>query len=788
MPEPSRRTVLATGSVAGGTLLAGGLPAQATAAPREAAGTGTTEVSTPGDPWRTVLDDADLVWRELPKTWYEGPYLGNGFLGSGIYAEPGTRPDGTATALRFNVQHSEVQDHRPEFGSLFGLARLPIGHFTLEPVGRITGVDWRLRLRDAELTGTLTTDRGTLTLRAQVHDTRSVLVVEVTPSAGERGFGWVFHPAEAISPRAAFKPLPKGYTGNPPAETEEHDGVTAAVQPLLAGGQHVTAWRERTRGDTRTLYVHVAHSHPRTTARDRAVRAVRGAAGLSYDRLARSHRAWWHAYYRKSFLSLPDARMQRFYWIQLYKTAAAARRDAPVMATCGPWLEPTPWPNTWWNLNVQLEYWLIHGSNHLELDAVTRALSEFRGNLTKEMAAPYRADSLGIPRTTDPSLVNGASVTDGGYGVGIPGQDPPTPEVGNLLWALHNVWLSYRHTMDESILRDVLFPLLRKAVTYYLHFLEPGTDGKLHLPATYSPEYGGNSRDCTYDLMLLTWGCRTLIDVADILGVDDESAARWREVVGRLTPYPTDANGYMIGADIPFAKSHRHYSHLLAVYPLYEVTGRTADERALIERSLAHWVGFEGALQGYTFTGAASMSALLGKGEDALKYLGELMARFIRPNTMYKESGPVIETPLSAAQSLHDMVCQSWGDVIRVFPALPSAWADLTVHDFRTQGAFLLSAVREGGVTRWVRLVSEAGAPCVVRHGIAGAVDVRDGRGRGLPYEEVGEGTVRIILGRGESALITAEGDRPRLRITPVEPNEAAPSWGLPGTRARLAP
>ncbi|GGV83459.1 hypothetical protein GCM10015535_26620 [Streptomyces gelaticus] len=54
------------------------------------------------------------------------------------------------------------------------------------------------------------------------------------------------------------------------------------------------------------------------------------------------------------------------------------------------------------------------------------------------------------------------------------------------------------------------------------------------------------------------------------------------------------------------------------------------------------------------------MSALLGKGEDALKYLGQLMSRFIRANTMYKESGPVIETPLSAAQSLHDMVCQSW--------------------------------------------------------------------------------------------------------------------------------
>ncbi|SDP41784.1 hypothetical protein SAMN04487981_12271 [Streptomyces sp. cf386] len=776
MPSPSRRTVLATGSALGGTLLTGGLPAQASAADPETDGKATYDARS--DPWRTVLADADLVWQRMPTTWYEGPFLGNGFLGSGIYAEPGAE----TSAVRFNVQHSEVQDHRPEYGSLFGLARLPIGHFTLEPVGTITGLDWRLGLRDAELTGTLTTDRGTLALRALVHTDRSVLAIEVTPSAGERGFRWVFHPADAISPRAAFKPLPDGYRGNPPAEVAEYDGVSAAVQPLLAGGQHVTAWRERRRGAARTLYVHVAHSHPGTTALDRALRAVRSASPLPYSALALTHRAWWHAYYRKSFLSVPDARLQRFYWIQLYKTASAARRDAPVMATCGPWLEPTPWPNTWWNLNAQLEYWLIHGSNHLELDAITRSLGEFRDNLAKETAAPYRADSLGIPRTTDPQLVNGATSTLMGYGVGIPGQDPPTPEVGNLTWALHNVWLSYRHTMDESILRDVLFPLLRKAIAYYLHFLEPGPDGRLHLPATFSPEYGGNSRDCNYDLMLLTWGCRTLLDSAELLGIDDESAPRWREVLARRAPYPTDANGFMIGADIPFAKSHRHYSHLLAVYPLYELTGRTPDERALIERSLAHWVGFEGALQGYTFTGAASMSALLGKGEDALRYLGELMSRFVQPNTMYQESGPVIETPLSAAQSLHDMVCQSWGGVIRVFPALPAAWADLTVQDFRTQGAFLLSAVREGGATRWVRLTSEAGAPCVVRHGITGPVEVRDDRGRPLRHSDTDEGAIRIALPKGRSALITARGDRPDLRIAPVRPNAEAPPWGLPRT------
>ncbi|WP_326686052.1 MULTISPECIES: glycosyl hydrolase family 95 catalytic domain-containing protein [unclassified Streptomyces] len=777
---PSRRAVLGTAAVATATAATTAGATGLLSAPAQAAGPADGP-HRPREPrpgiWHEVLDDADLVWRKMPTAWFEGPFLGNALLGSTLYAEP----DAADRAVRLTVQHSEVQDHRPEFGSLFGLARLPIGHFTLEPAGKITAVDWRLRLYDAELTGTITTTAGRIRLRALVHNSRAVLAVEVSPSAGERDVRWTFHPAEAVSPRGAFKEPPEGYTANPPAEMERHGDTSAAVQPLHAGGEHVTAWRENGGGGgVRTLYVAVAHSHPARTAREAALKAVRSAAGRSFDALAAPHRAWWHAYYRKSFLSVPDARIQRFYWIQLYKVASAARADAPVMATSGPWLEPTPWPATWWNLNVQLEYWLIHGSNHLELDAVTRALSEHRDQLSAALAAPYRKDSAGIPRTTDIRLRNGADASNGGYGVGIPGQSSPTPEVGNLTWALHNVWLSHRHTMDEGILRETLFPLLRKAVNYYLHFLEPGSDGKLHLPLTFSPEYPSSGPDCNYDLMLLRWGCRTLLDAAETLGIKDELAPRWRDVLARLTPYPQDENGFMIAAGVPFAQSHRHYSHLLAVYPLYEVTWEQPAHREVIETSLEHWVGFEGALQGYTFTGAASMSAQMGRGEKALEYLGELMERFIQPNTMYKESGPVIETPLSAAQSLHDMVCQSWGGTIRVFPAVPEAWRDVSVHDFRTQGAFLLSAARQGGRTRWVKLRSEAGAPCAVRHSLPGPVEVRDARGRPLPHEEEAEGTLRIGLREGEEAVLTVRGERPDMSVGPVRPNTGAPRWGLP--------
>ncbi len=705
MTEISRRTVL--GTTIGG-LTAAALPAVASpalAAP-EAQWSLDNRMTTDAQ-WSDFLRGQDLLWRRLPTTWMEGPFLGDGRLGSGVYREPNTN------AVRFTVQHGESQDHRPEFGNLFGLARLPVGHLLLRPVGTISSVNWRLSLWDGELNGTITTSSGSLALQVFIRD--QVLVAAVTPSGSEQ-VRWTFVPAEAISPRVAFNPPPDGYTGHPAPATKTNGDVNQVTQSLLGGGQTATAYRQVAGPavNQRLLYLTVAHSFPGSTAETTALNRVRSASSGPLPDYVAGHRAWWHSFYRKSFISLPDQRLQSFHWIQLYKVASGTRAGGPILATCGPWLEPTPWPGVWWNLNVQLEYWLIHGSNHLELDTITTTLAANQQQLINNVPSQFRSDSSGVGRSSD-MFANRGVPTPGSSG---------TPEVGDLTWALHNVWLSWRHTMDDTMLRDTLFPLLRRAINYYLHFLATGTDGKLHLPTTHSPEYG-NAPDANYDLSLIRWGCRTLLDSAQRLGITDPLASRWRQVLSDLTPYPVDTNGFMIGRGVPYAMSHRHYSHLLMIYPLYDVTWEQPQNQALIEKSVRFWHSLTGAHRGYSYTGAASMFASMGKADEALTFLLKFFDTStsfpVRPNTMYTEAGPVVETPLSASQSIHDLLCTSWGGVIRVFPAVPAAWRDVTLHDFLTQGAFLVSAVRSGGVTRFVRLRSLAGEPCRVKPGINAA-------------------------------------------------------------------
>ena len=240
-----------------------------------------------------------------------------------------------------------------------------------------------------------------------------------------------------------------------------------------------------------------------------------------------------------------------------------------------------------------------------------------------------------------------------------------------------------------------------------------------------------------FDLALLRWGCRTLLEIDSTLKINDPLRSRWREVATRLTAYPTDSTGFLMGRGLPLATSHRHYSHLLMLYPLYDVNVEQPGARPLMEKSLAHWQGLKGALQGYSCTGAASIAAALGHGDEALRYLNGLWtAGFLTPNTLYQEQGPVIEMPLSAAQAIHDMLLQSWGGKIRVFPAAPTAWADASYQHLSAEGGFLVSAARRGGRTRFVTITSRTGGPCLVHPGIALAC----GRAAG--------GTVSRLVGR----------------------------------------
>lgn len=651
----------------------------------------------------------DMLWTKVPKSWDAAPFLGDGMVGA-IVRQSDER------TLSWEVGRADNEDHQGAKGdvvnSLYYRCRLAPGAMKLKTKGKITGCDWRLDLLKAELRGVLKTSEGEIRLRSYVPARGpGVIIVEIEPSSGEKDCAWEWEAFPAVSPRA----LMKGETGAKkpkeapdyrpdPSPTESRRGDIDVCVQKLGDGSSCVARRESRSGAVRRLVVGVAHT-PEGDAGDAAVAAVESAGPSAEAGLTKAHRDWWSAWYAKTSLAVTDNYWTAFYWAQMYKFASATRPDGVVLDLQGPWAQRvTPWPGTWTNLNIQLTYWPCYVGNRLDLaDSLRLNLRKYRENLILNAPAKYRADSAGIGR---------ASALDLRRPVMEPGVDREA-EIGSLPWICHNLWWHYRVTMDDAMLREDVYPLLRRAVNYYLHFAKEGADGRIHLPETYSPEYG-SSPDCNYDLALFKWGCRTLLWIDARLKLNDPLAPKWRDVDRRLVDFPTDAHGLMIGAKLPLKSSHRHYSHLFSIWPLRLLDADKPETRELATKSVRWWHSLKGGLQGYSYTGGASLLATIGDADGAYDMLQGLK-RFVRPSTMYRESGPVIETPLSAAQSMHDLLLQSVGDEIRVFSATPSAWPDASFRDLRGEGAFLVSAERRDGETRLIRVESLAGEPLRLR-------------------------------------------------------------------------
>ena len=224
------------------------------------------------------------------------------------------------------------------------------------------------------------------------------------------------------------------------------------------------------------------------------------------------------------------------------------------------WYQPTFWNYLTHNDGTHLRHYPLLPTNHTDLgESLLNSLDNNREQLRLNVKPEeFRDDSYFLGHCSQMDLIAPVDM-DMRY----------EREWGNLLWYLHIYWLHYRYTLDKDMLKDRLFPLLKGAVNFYLHYLEEGVDGKLHLPWTYSPEYVnawnsfprpeskkysamyGLSRDTNYDLALLKWACMKLLEASEELELNDPLEKKWKDVKNRLVDFPADETGYMISRDIP---------------------------------------------------------------------------------------------------------------------------------------------------------------------------------------------------------------------------------------------
>ena len=719
--------------------------------------------------WPAFLGRNDLNWDVLPKKFDHGIFHGNGLMGCMIYQD-------STKQIRWEMGHSDVTEHRRDNN------RIPIGGMVLETAGEIRQGAAHLDLWNAESSGEVITTKGAIKFSTFIHAIKMVMVVDIECSEGEKDarFKWISSPAIDHRNLNRFKEdLP-----NPTSKIETDQGISRCVQERIGGGKFATAWTEFDSGkNKKRLYLSVVDSYPEMDADEKATALIRKVSKETAKSLRKSHCDWWHSYYPKSFISVPDAQIEGFYWAQMYKLACATRQDRHVIDLLGPWYRRTGWPRIWWNLNIQMAYSPVYPANRLGLgESFTRFIDAKRDNFVKNAKDIWGFDNCAtVSHTTDNEGLRGD------------GSTAPSNYInpGDFTWALHLYWQQYRYSMNDELVtnhkKHAFYPLLKKSINLYLHLLKPGNDGKLHLPKLHSPEYHakdkGGHADNNYNLSLLRWGCKTLIDLDSRYGFQDPMRLEWERVLRDLVAYPQDENGFSIGATTKLQHSHRHWSHLLMVWPLHLLSTDQPENRELVEKTLHHWLTVEDGKQiyGWSSAAAASIYASMGDGEKAIEKLRahHNNKRFVMPNSMYIEGSPVIECSLVAARSLEDMLIQSWGDCIRIFPAVPVEWKELAFNDLRTEGAFLVSASRNEGTTQWVSIKSLAGEPCRIRPSIQGEISiVKNGKTvqKNVNKDEI----IEIELKKGEGAIIIAGNEVPDLTIRPAQINEGEYNfWGV---------
>jgi alpha-L-fucosidase 2 len=168
--------------------------------------------------------------------------------------------------------------------------------------------------------------------------------------------------------------------------------------------------------------------------------------------------------------------------------------------------------------------------------------------------------------------------------------------------------------------------------------------------------------------------------------------------------------------------SHRHMSPFMAIYPLCLLDINKSPDSIIIKKSLHHIENL-GTRQwcGYSFSWMASLYARAKEADSAVKQLQIFASNFCSSNSFHLNGDKkgqyssftyrpfTLEGNFAFAQGVHELLIQSHKGVIEIFPAVPEDWQNVSFKTLRTEGAFLISAIKEKSIVTEIKIFSEQG-------------------------------------------------------------------------------
>ena len=443
----------------------------------------------------------------------------------------------------------------------------------------------------------------------------------------------------------------------------------------------------------------------------------------------RTHLKWWKEFWNKSSISIPDEKLERQWYLELYKFGCVTRKNSPPITLQAIWTADNgklpPWKGDIHNdLNVQLSYWLCYSGNHLEEgESLLNWLMNIKNEAKNYTKRYFKCDGLNIPGV--------ATLSGKPMGGWIQYSLSPTISA----WLAQHFYLHWRYSMDRKFLKEKAYPFIKEVATFLENVTLIDKNGKRILPKSSSPEINDNSINAwfstttNYDLALMKWLFIKASELAKEL--NDEKASYYEQVANQFPEFAYNDSGLLITENYPLKESHRHFSHLMAIHPLGLLKWDKSElDRKIISNSLNELERLGSSWWcGYSYSWLGGLYARAKNGEKAYESLKTFSECFCLPNSFHAngdQSGTgksnftyrpfTLEGNFAFASSLQEMLIQSNSGIIELFPAVPHEWKDISFKKLRAEGAFLVDAVFSDGLLNKVVIYSEKGGRVKIKN------------------------------------------------------------------------